>query len=310
MPRNNPNPPEEESTPQVAHRSKRSFTSPKSIRPLSSRADMPDHGSNQVTAKKIKPYMWILYGVVFLIIVLSIILVSIRKTDESELARAGENMSAYLNDRYGVQFTVRDVKHLPGVGVGDIKVVTANVSPVNDPSFSYVAWVYLHSVLPGQKDSPTYREDFLGEYWKSGFDKTVCPLVRSIKAAFPVTKCSLTSYSLDEDYDTVLARHKGNIPSFSQLNESERRLFSFGLTIETSDNNNLSNVVKHAEFLEELSNIINTTHAESIVTYFSSTANSGDPKLGFMGNLGVGVMGEKIPIINKMFKQDAKPKSF
>ena len=265
--------------------------------------------------KKHKPYLWILFGVVFVIFVMPVILVTVQtllsgSTDQSRLKQAGEDMSAYLKDKYGMQFNVRDARYQTGVNVSGVKVMTANVSPVNDPSFTYSANVYLHSVLPGQKDSPTYREDFLGEYWKSGFEKIVCPSVRSIKEVFSVTKCSVTSYSLAVDYNKAVAEYKGSVPNFSQLKEDGRKLLTFSLTIETSDDNNLSNAVKHAEFLEQSSNIIKATHAESIVMYFSSSTNGNDPRLGFMGHLGAAVSNDKIPIINKMFKQDAgEPKS-
>lgn len=269
-------------------------------------------GVSQVKAgKKIKPYMWILFGAIFLVIVLPIILVSMQnllgaKTDDSRLVQAGENMSVYLHDKYGIRFNVQDVKYLTNIKtVHGIKVITANVSPANDPSFSYTASAYLHSALPGQKDDPTYKEDFLGEYWKSGFEKSVCPSVRSIKVAFSVTKCSLTSSSLGVDYRKVLAQYRGNVPSFSQLNETDRKLLTFGLTIESLDNNNLSNIAKHVEFLEQSSNIINTTHAESVVMYFSNSTNDSDPRLGFMGTLGDPALNEKMPIINKIFKQAA-----
>jgi hypothetical protein len=265
--------------------------------------------------KKRKPYLWILFGVVFVIFVMPLVLITMQTllsggTDQSRLKQAGEDMSAYLKDKYGMQFNVRDARYQTGVNVSGVKVMTANVSPVNDPSFTYSANVYLHSVLPGQKDSPTYREDFLGEYWKSGFEKIVCPSVRSIKEVFSVTKCSVTSYSLAVDYNKAVAEYKGSVPNFSQLKEDGRKLLTFSLTIETSDGNNLSNVVKHAEFLEKISSIVNTIQAKSNVTYFSNSTKTSEPRLGYMWTVGVNTLNEKVPMINRIYKQDAdEPKS-
>jgi hypothetical protein len=260
--------------------------------------------------KKRKPYLWILFGVVFVIFVIPVILVTVQtllsgSTDQSRLKQAGEDMSTYLKDKYGMQFNVRDARYQTGVDVSGVKVMTANVSPVNDPSFTYSANVYLHSVLPGQKDSPTYREDFLGEYWKSGFEKIVCPSVGSIKEVFSVTKCSVTRSSLSVDYNKVAAEYKGSVPSFSQMKEEGRKLLTFSLTIETSDDNNLSNVVKHAEFLEKVSSIVSATQTKSNVTYFSNSTKTSEPRLGYMWTVGVNALNEKVPMINRMYKQNA-----
>ncbi len=260
--------------------------------------------------KKRKPYIWILFGAILVIFVIPVILVTIQTllsggVDQSRLKQAGEGMSAYLNDKYGMQFDVRDVRYQTGVNVSGVKVMTANVSPVNDPSFTYSANVYLHSVLPGQKDSPTYREDFLGEYWKSGFEKIVCPSVRSIKEVFSVTKCSVTRTSLSVDYNKVVAEYKGSVPNFSQMKEEGRKLLTFSLTIETSDDNSLSNVVKHAEFLEKVSSIVSATQTKSNVTYVSNFTKTSEPRLGCMWTAGINALNEKVPMINRMYKQNA-----
>jgi hypothetical protein len=260
--------------------------------------------------KKRKPYIWILFGAILVIFVIPVILVTIQTllsggVDQSRLKQAGEGMSAYLNDKYGMQFDVRDVRYQTGVNVSGVKVMTANVSPVNDPSFTYSANVYLHSVLPGQKDSPTYREDFLGEYWKSGFEKIVCPSVRSIKEVFSVTKCSVTRTSLSVDYNKVAAEYKGSVPNFSQMKEEGRKLLTFSLTIETSDDNSLSNVVKHAEFLEKVSSIVSATQTKSNVTYVSNSTKTSEPRLGCMWTVGINALNEKVPMINRMYKQNA-----
>jgi hypothetical protein len=313
-----PSSPEQEITPPVP--------APSSVPPSTTGNDVQDSyvassnqhqdPANQIKSeKKRKPYVWILFGVVFVAFVIPVILMTVQTllsggTDQSRLKRAGEDMSAYLKDKYGMQFNVRDVRYQTGVNVRGMKVVTANVSPVNDPSFTYSANVYLHSVLPGQKDSPTYREDFIGEYWKSGFEKIVCPPVRVIKEVFPVTKCSITSYSLAVDYNKAVAEYKGGVPSFSQLKEYGRKLLAFSLTIETSDDNNLSNVVKHAELLEKVSSIVNATQAKSNITYFSNSTKTSEPRLGYMGTVGVNALNEKVPIINRIYKQEAdEPKS-
>lgn len=346
----NSNSPEHEITPPASDPPQQGFNSPRVIQPISSEAEIhaataprqstappsmlsstTDNdvqnpyaaGSNQQqdTAnqikpeKKRKPYLWILFGVVFVIFVLPVILVTVQTllsggTDQSRLKRVGEDMSTYLKDKYGMQFNVRDARYQTDVNVSGVKVVTVNVSPVNDPSFTYSANVYLHTVLPGQKDNPTYREDFMGEYWKSGFEKIVCPSVRSIKEVFLVTKCSVTSYSLAVDYNQAVTEYKGSVPSFSQLKEEGRKLLTFSLTIETSDDDNLSNVVKHAEFLEKISSIVNTTQTKSNVTYFSNSAKTSEPRLGYMGTVGVNILNEKVPIINRIYKQEAdEPKS-
>lgn len=346
----NSNSPEHEIAPPASDPPQRGFNSPGIIQPISSEAeihaaiaprqsiappsvlsstadsDIQDPyaaGSNQQqdTAIQIKPekkskrYLWILFGLVSVIFVLPAILVTVQTllsggTDQSRLKRVGEDMSAYLKDKYGMQFDVRDARYQTGVNVSGVKVVTANASPVNDPGFTYSANVYLHTVLPGQKDNPTYREDFMGEYWKSGFEKIVCPSVRSIKEVFLVTKCSVASYSLAVDYNQAVTEYKGRVPSFSQLKEDGRKLLTFSLTIETSDDDNLSNVVKHAEFLGKISSIVNATQAKSNVTYFSNSAKTSESRLGYTGTVGVNILNEKVPIINRIYKQEAdEPKS-
>ena len=225
-----------------------------------------------------------------------------------EQKRVEEGMASYLADRYGMQFTVRDAqirKDIPSTG--KIEVMTATVSPNAIPDFSYTAMVYLHGSATDPIDDrlaqATYREDFIGEYWKFGFKETICPAIRSARGTLNVTVCDVTSYSLKIDYNAALKKHRGNIASFAQLSKEDKALLNFGVTIESADEKSHDNLLRHVEFIQQSIRIIRSTNATSTLVYYAE-ATGKTVRLGYSGTTNPSTPGGKIPVLNLMYEQD------
>jgi len=231
--------------------------------------------------------------------------------EQAKLEQVSKDMSTYLADRYGIQFTLTDTKFNKDITLSNgNKIVTAKVSPVTDPMFSYTAMVYIHddiSLATGERtDNPTYREDFLGEYWKSGFKSTICPTIQSLQHTFALTNCDVTNYSLKANYNDVLAKYRGNIPKFSELDDSIKNSINFGMTVETTDGNNEANVLQHVDVVEKVIAAIRATKATSTLGYYANPVVEDNNRLGFAGSTAISTSGGDMSVLSRMYSQSSK----
>ncbi len=229
--------------------------------------------------------------------------------EKAQLEQAKTNMSSYLTDRYGMDFTIQDIQFVKtSTPTNGTRLVTAKVSPAKDPSFRYSAGAYLYkdiSVSTGEmKDATKYQEDFIGEYWKYGFEKNICPTVRSFQKNITVTSCTVTSYDMRVKYNDVLAKYRGNVPSFSQLEETSKALLNFGLTVKTNDDNYLNDVPQHADFLVSLRSSVQNTHATSTIEYHSGSKTAANKQLTYYGTTDTSTVGGRQTVLTHIYQED------
>jgi hypothetical protein len=229
--------------------------------------------------------------------------------ERAQLDQAKANMSSYLADKYGMEFIVKDARFMKEIRASrTTKVVTTTVSLARDPSFTYTANVYLHKnvdLSTGEmKDDPTYREDFIGAYWKSGFENVVCPAIRSLQRNFNITNCTTTDYDLDISYNEILAKYRGNIPTYAKLDEDVRKSINFSLTVESNDDKNIENVLQHVGVVEGIIGAIRNTQSTSTLTYFAHATNEAAPSLGYSATTDTSTPGGRRAVRTLMFEQD------
>jgi len=255
-------------------------------------------------------------GLLFLAGIIAILLVGSPNSsqnglaEQSQLKQARIDMSSYLTEKYGMQFNVNDVYFDKEIELNNgTKRIIATVSPVNDSSFSYSASALVSKDIDitsaTLKDRVRYKEDFLGEYWKSGFEKSICSDIKSADTSLIITTCRVTHYSLSEDYNIALARYRGNIRPYAELNENERKSIKFSVTIESTDDDNLDHVLEHAHLLRNVRNIIKNTHSVGNIVYYANPIDEKADRLGYYGTTDVTSEAGNIPVEKLMFRQDA-----
>lgn len=228
--------------------------------------------------------------------------------EKAQLDQAKANMSSYLNDRYGMDFVIQAIQFKDKTTSTATRAVTAKVSPAKDPSFSYSVGAYLYKDVSAKgeiKDAVKYQEDFIGEYWKDGFEKTICPQTNSYQKSITVANCSVTSYNLGTNYNTVLLKYRGNVPKFEQLDATSKALINFGLTIKTTDDNYANNVPQHADFLTSLKSSVQSTHSTSNIHYHSTSNNSASRQLTYYGTTDASTVGGQQRILTHIYEEEA-----